>query len=174
MPRVRYECPVPYHPGMTAFAPIPMHYARVTTAYKSHVVGQPGTLGIPAPTWNARQVDQYRPDDLGPGSKNQPDVWYPNLYYQTQHQFYGIGGVAIFSDNLLPVPAIDPRLSGLNTRVSVQQADWQERTAGPRGFPGRNDFTKPVGRQSGSQRQTRWPRKSPRWPSLIGGRDRRG
>ncbi len=174
MPRVRYTCPVPQRPGMTAFAPMPAHYANVTTAYKSDVVGEPGTLGIAAPTWESGEIDQFRDDNHkaglqpklsgGPaGSGYAPDVWYPTKYYEDMHRSYGSGGVAIYSDNQLPMPAIDPRLAGLNARAVAASSRWDSVTAGPRGFPGVNDFTQPAGRQSGSQRHVRWPRRVPRW-----------
>jgi hypothetical protein len=175
MPRVRYQIPpMPSQRGVTAFTPVPVRYGSSHYAYKIGVVGAPGTRGIPAPTWNSSDIDQYRgttrksgmTDALSggaPGSGYAPDVIWPSLYYLVQHLSYGIGGVAVFSDNLLPHPALDPRLSGKPIRRSVQ-GFGRPGSVGPVAFPGRNDFTQPAGRQSGSQKQIGWPQRNVKWP----------
>jgi hypothetical protein len=183
MPRVRYQLPpLPNNIGVTAFTPVPQHYGSSVYAYKIGVTGAPGTQAIPAPTWDSSAIDQYRGNVKksgmttalvggAPGSGYAPDVWFPSLYYLVQRLSYGIGGVAVFSDNLLPMPAIDPRLQGLSVRVSVE-GHGRPGSVGPVGFPGINDYTQPVGRQSGSQKQVGWPPHRIKWPHRV--RARRG
>lgn len=78
--------------------------------YKGTVTGQPGTLGVP--------VDPVVPSsDIGDlamagtsRSVNAPNMIYPNLYYARPTQWPGAGmPIALISDNLMPVPAVDPR-----------------------------------------------------------------
>lgn len=137
-------------PGATssAFTPIPCVNGSVLN-YKGGVVGQPGTQGIPAPypgTPNDRN-----PTDYGGGpseSVAMPPVMYPQLWYQRTLDIPGAqvisGGMAIQSDNQMPIPARLP---------------WGKaaRLAKPPTFLG--------------QRQIQQPRQLPRWADWLPGRD---
>lgn len=99
-------------PGVnsTAFTPIPCINAS-TLNYKGGVVFQPGTQGITAPypgvsyDQNGTRVNS----GYSGGSKNMPQVWYPQLGYQHTLDIPGAevitGGMSIFSDNQMPIPA---------------------------------------------------------------------
>jgi hypothetical protein len=137
-------------PGATssAFTPIPCVTGAVL-GYKGGVVGQPGTQAIPAPypgTFNDRHPEEFQ---SGPSeSVAMPPVMYPNLYYQRTLDIPGeqviSGGMAIFSDNQMPIPARLP---------------WGKaaRLAKPPTFLG--------------QRQIQQPRALPRWADWLPGRD---
>jgi hypothetical protein len=75
------------------------------------VVGQPGTQPIAAPSPAA--VSQHRDAAVTRHrSSDSPDVFYPALYYQRLSENMAVtptGRVMLDSDNMLPVPAIDPR-----------------------------------------------------------------
>jgi hypothetical protein len=88
--------------------------------YKQYLLGSPGTVAIPAPTGNT-QISPDAGDKAQMGtarSSDAPDVWYPTQYYQ--QTLRGNPGpvtpVQIYSDNLMPVPAVDPR--GLPARLA--------------------------------------------------------
>lgn len=79
--------------------------------YKRHVTGQPGTQAVPV------HPDTPSPD---PGdiammglsrSSDAPNAFYPNLYFVGPADEYPGAGmpISIYSDNLMPVPASDPR-----------------------------------------------------------------
>lgn len=137
-------------PGATssAFTPIPCINGS-TLNYKGGVVGQPGTRGIPAPypgTFNDLNPHQY---GGGPSeSVAMPPVIYPNQYYQQTLDIPGdqviTGGMAIQSDNQMPIPARLP---------------WGKaaRLAKPPTFLG--------------QHQIQQPRALPRWADWIPTRD---
>ena len=113
---MKYTVPLPAKllGGVSAFTPNLVRLAGGgAQQYKRGLEGQPGTAAVPAPTADT----QISPD---PGDKAQmgtarssdaPQVWYPQLYYQ--QNLRGNPGpvtpVQIYSNNLLPVPAIDPR-----------------------------------------------------------------
>jgi hypothetical protein len=139
-------------PGATssAFTPIPCINGSALN-YKGAVVGQPGTQGIPAPypgvhysTANGTRVNS----GYSGGSENMPQVQYPQLWYQRSLDIPGAqvisGGMAIFSDNQMPIPARLP---------------WGKaaRLAKPPTFLG--------------QRQIQQPRALPRWADWLPGRD---
>ncbi|HMD24758.1 MAG TPA: hypothetical protein VKH61_11700 [Streptosporangiaceae bacterium] len=118
----KYVVPgVPLGAQPSAFMPHWNKYAASgAQQYKRHLHGQPGTMAIPAPTQNT-----VPSPDLGDiaqmglsRSSNAPDVFYPSQYYQ--QDLYGAPGpvtpVRIYSDNLMPVPAKDPR--GVSARLS--------------------------------------------------------
>jgi hypothetical protein len=98
--------------GMSAFMPAVTKSAASQYAYMDHVDGQPGTQAIPAPNNDIPQ-DRYV---AGRKSSDAPPQWYPSVYYQgtpfVNAQIYPGGGndsgVCIYSDNQLPVPAVDP------------------------------------------------------------------
>jgi hypothetical protein len=123
----RYVVPgVPAGAQPSAFLPHWNKYAASgAQRYKRFVVGQPGTMAIPAPTSNT-QISPDAGDKAQMGtarSSDAPDVWYPTIYYQPN--LYAAPGpvnpVSIYSDNIMPVPAVDPR--GVSARLSrpVQQ-----------------------------------------------------
>lgn len=92
--------------------------AGTQLSYKYRLDGQPGTEAIPAP-------DNDIPRDrlaIGDGQRYAEDFggsWFPQLWYQTGlPDPAGIGsfpaggndcGVRIYSDNQLPVPAVEPQ-----------------------------------------------------------------
>jgi len=106
-------------PPSTAFTPIP---ARNSSAfsYKGSLEGQPGTRGVPCglPEFGQQglQANGVRLRGGGSGynagSDTMPLVWYPQQYYQSTLLAPGEaasfqGGVNIWSDNQMPVPARD-------------------------------------------------------------------
>jgi hypothetical protein len=136
----KYVVPgVPRGAQASAFMPHWNKYAGSgAQQYKERLQGNPGTLAIPAPTSNT----QISPD---PGDKAQmgtarssdaPDVWYPQVYYQPDLQAAPgpVTPVRIYSDNMMPVPAKDPR--GVSARLSRpinQRGQFQ--IAMPRSLP---------------------------------------
>jgi hypothetical protein len=139
---VKYVVPgVPAGARASAFMPHWNKYAASgAQQYKAAVDGNPGTLAVPAPTSNT----QISPD---PGDKAQmgtarssdaPDVWYPTKYFEQSLDGNGTMGpvtpVRIYTDNLLPVPAVDPR--GVSARLSrpVNQRGQRQVTM-PRALP---------------------------------------
>lgn len=98
-------------PALSAFLPAITKTIGVGQAYKEHVTGQPGTHAVPAPN----NSNPSSPLLLGERrSSDAPPWWYPQLWYQ--NTLPGLpfpaggnsAGVQIYSDNQLPVPAIDP------------------------------------------------------------------
>ena len=125
--------------GISAFTPgFTRSAGSGAQQYKQGVNGQPGTQGIPAPT-----RDTVPSPDLGDlaqagcaRSSDAPDMWYPNQYYQQTLQ--GNPGpvtpVRVYSQNTLPVPAVDPRGHGaLMARPAVFLG--QNQIAQPRTLP---------------------------------------
>jgi hypothetical protein len=112
---------VPPQLAGTAFAP---HFNRLAASgaqqYKQGLTGQPGTQGIAAPTRDtAPSPDPGDIAQMGTSrSGDAPDTWYPQLWYQANLK--GNPGpvtpVAIYSNNLMPAPAVDPR--GTPARLS--------------------------------------------------------
>lgn len=111
MPAVRYVVP-----GATsgAFVPVPAATTAVV-AFKGEVNGQPGTMGIPTGSPEFGHAGQVvngvsvRGAGAGynQGSGTMPPVWYPQLYYE--RRLSETPEVSIYSDNQMPVPAMDPR-----------------------------------------------------------------
>lgn len=137
MTTVRYI--VPGVPGIyqdTAFTP---HFNRLAASgaqpYKATVSGQPGTRAVPAPT-----ADTVPSPDLGDiaqmgtaRSTDAPPFWCPNQYYDATLNGGGTMGpvtpARIYSDNLLPVPARDPRgIPSLQAKPAVQRGQRQLQT----------------------------------------------
>jgi hypothetical protein len=97
--------------------------------YKDGLTGQPGTQAIP--------VDPVVPSpDIGDlaqagvsRSGDAPNVFYPNLYWaRPQRQWWPGAGmpVSVRSDNLMPVPAADPRgVPGAQQMPLVQRGQGQ-------------------------------------------------
>jgi hypothetical protein len=104
----------------TALTPIPARNASAY-AYKASVAGQPGTQAVPCglPEFGQQGLAvngaQIRGGGAGyaQGSNTMPLAWYPQQYYQrtllAPGQAAGFaGGIRIWSDNQMPVPARDP------------------------------------------------------------------
>jgi hypothetical protein len=89
-----------------AILPVP---AQMGEAYQSWgpIVGMPGTDLIPAPYPAAvPQGVEYVSSDPTSTSKDAPPVWRPGIYYQPV--LAATPPMAVYSDNQMPVPAINP------------------------------------------------------------------
>ena len=91
--------------------------------YKDGVVGQPGTLAIPvhpeipSPDWGDKALAGLS------RSGDAPNYFRPNLYYaRPERDFWPGAGmpISVTSDNLMPVPATDPR--GIPARLAQHVA----------------------------------------------------
>lgn len=109
---------LPPQTGPTAFMPLraltpSVMDIGVAQGTPEDVTGYPGTKAIPAPYPATTSVGHEGGVDKLPSglseSRYMPQVWYPQQYYRQQHLYYGIGGVRVYSDNLMPMPAVDPR-----------------------------------------------------------------
>lgn len=121
---MRFQVPgVPAGAAVTAFAP---HLNRMAGSgaqmYKGGVSGQPGTRAVPAPVTDT-QMHQDTGDLAQAGtarSSDAPSAWYPQLWHERSLNGDGTMGyvtpVRVYSDNLMPVPAVDPR--GIPARLS--------------------------------------------------------
>jgi hypothetical protein len=104
--------------------------------YKDGVTGQPGTRQIPVPRPNIPSPDIGDLAQAGTSrSCDAPNFILPNLYYaRPQRSFWPGGGmpVSVNSDNLMPVPATDPR--GIPARLAqpVNQRGSRQIAAIPR------------------------------------------
>lgn len=80
--------------------------------YKDGLTGQPGTMAIPVhPVIPSPDIGDLANSGLS-RSSDAPNHFFPNLYYaRPQRQYWPGAGmpVAVRSDNLMPVPAADPR-----------------------------------------------------------------
>jgi hypothetical protein len=109
--------------GHSAVAP---HMNRLAGSgaqqYKDGVTGQPGTLPIPV---EGPGVEQSRTGQAQMGRHRTSDgpPWFlPNLYYaRPERDFWPGAGMPVSrrSDNLMPVPATDPR--GIPARLAAVQ-----------------------------------------------------
>ena len=101
-------------PGHPALVPhFNRHAGSGAQQYKSAVTGQPGTLAIPVhPVVPSPDAGDKALMGLS-RSSDAPDVFYPNQYYERSLDGDGVMGpvvpVSVYSDNLMPVPAADPR-----------------------------------------------------------------
>lgn len=112
---IRYTAPgwPAGQPGHSAFTP---HLNRIAGGgaqqYKDGVTGQPGTAARPSP---GPGVDQGRAGQAQMGlsrTSDAPGVFYPNQYWARPQRAYWPGAgmpISVTSDNLMPVPAADPR-----------------------------------------------------------------
>lgn len=99
-------------PPLSAFMPAVTKSVVSWQRYKQAVVGEPGTQRIAAPNNDIPQ-DRFQVS-ADHRSSDAPPWWYPQLWYE--HTLPGLpfpaggnsAGVCIYSDNQLPVPAIDP------------------------------------------------------------------
>ena len=113
---------IPRGAQVSAFMP---HFTRAAGSgavrYKAAVRGQPGTQAIPAPTTNIPRGGVVGQALMGTArSSDAPDFIWPNLYFEANLDGSGTMGpvtpVRIYSDNLMPVPAADPR--GIPARLA--------------------------------------------------------
>lgn len=113
---IRYE--VPGWPAKLAgHAAVTPNLTRLAGSgaqqYKDGVTGQPGTQAIPVGSVYAPSPDWGDIAQMGLSRTNDaPNVFYPNLYFaRPQGQFWPGAGMPVsrLSDNLMPVPATDPR-----------------------------------------------------------------
>ena len=88
--------------------------------YKDGVTGQPGTQPIPV---QGPGVEQGKSGQAQMGlsrTSDAPGMFLPNLYYaRPERDFWPGAGmpVSVRSDNLMPVPAVDPR--GIPARLAA-------------------------------------------------------
>ena len=99
-----------------ALLPIPAVASLNANTYGgTHIFGQPGTMGIPAPKPNSipETAAGWRGNQ---GSYCSPDVWFPSIYYTTPENNHP--PVNLLQDNPMPVPAVSPRqLPGISQRM---------------------------------------------------------
>jgi hypothetical protein len=101
-----------------AFMPLVTKTAEVWQSFKERVSGQPGTQPIAAPN-NDIPRDRLAVGDGQAYARDFGGSWFPQLWFQDSYgpgahtMSYPAGGndsgVRIFSDNQLPVPAIEPQ-----------------------------------------------------------------
>jgi hypothetical protein len=99
--------------GHSAVTPHMNRYAGSgAQEYKREVTGKPGTQPIPV----SPQIPSPDIGDLAQAglsrSSDAPNYFLPNLYWtRPDREFWPGAGmpVALISDNLMPVPAVDPR-----------------------------------------------------------------
>jgi hypothetical protein len=169
MPSVRQTLTgLPPQKGSTAFMPMRAMTTAVMNVSQSQgtpedIVGQPGTQGIPAPYPPATSVGHEGGLDKLPSglseSRYMPPRWYPSLYYRVQHLYRSIGGVSVYSDNLMPTPARDPRGLPVNMGSIGPQAFAAARGLTPTSPARPNKWVAGLGR-----RQVIWPQRAPEWP----------
>jgi hypothetical protein len=167
MPGVRQTLTgLPPQTGPTAFMPLRASTPSVFDISRAQgtpedIVGQPGTMGVPAPYPEQTFIAMKGDTDVLPSglsaSQYMPPRWYPTIYYRAQHLFAGIGGVRVYSDNMLPVPSVDPRGLPVNRPPIGPQAFAAEAGLTPTA-PARPNNTTGLGRF-----QIPWPRRMPDW-----------
>jgi hypothetical protein len=162
MPGVRQTLTgLPPQKGPTAFMPLRACTPSVFDISRAQgtpedIVGQPGTQGIPAPYPYGKQSELTR---IGTSTSfNAPTRWYPALYYRGQHLFVGIGGVRVYTDNMLPVPSVDPRGLPVNRPPIGPQAFAAARGLTPTAPARPNKWAGGLG-----WTQVPWPRRMPQW-----------
>ena len=165
MPGVRQVVTgLPPQLGATAFMPLraltqSVMDVSVAQGTPEDVTGQPGTQGIPAPYPMMTPPDAARPYFIGGGlcrSWHMPARWYPVLYYRQQHLWRSIGGVTVYSDNLMPVPAQDPR--GIPSGAIGPSGFAAYRGLTPTQPARPNRWARGLG-----QAQVTWPKRLPSW-----------
>jgi hypothetical protein len=131
---------LPQGAQVSAFMP---HFNRLAGAaqmFKGAVDGQPGTQGIPVPTVNTVPAGGVVGQALmgTARSTDAPDFIYPGQYYERSLDGDGTMGpvtpVRIYSDNLMPVPAQDPRGRPARLAKRVRNAG-QFQVGQPRAMP---------------------------------------
>ena len=119
--------------GHSAATPVPAHPAPGSAyQYKDGVTGWPGTKGIPAPASVAPSPDWGDIAQMGISrSSDAPPAIYPNLYWARPERDYWPGAgmpVSYQSDNLMPVPATDPRSVPAPLQVPISMRGNQQIT----------------------------------------------
>jgi hypothetical protein len=99
--------------GHTAATPVPAGAPGGSRLqYKDGVTGHPGTMAIPVdPVIPSPDVGDLAQSGAS-RSVNAPDAFWPNLYWAVPERDYWPGAgmpVSYHSDNMMPVPATDPR-----------------------------------------------------------------
>jgi len=106
--------------------------------YKDGVSGQPGTQAIPvAPVVPSPDTGDLAMSGLS-RSGDTRNVFYPNIYYARPQRAYWPGAgqpVSLVSDNMLPVPAVDPRGTPARLSYPVVQRGQRQIAARPVGSP---------------------------------------
>ena len=112
---IRYQ--VPGWPGQVqGHAAVTPHFTRPAGSgamqYKDGVTGRPGTTAIPVrPVIPSPDIGDKAQAGIS-RSSDAPDAFYPNQYWARPERAYWPGAgmpVSVQSDNLMPVPATDPR-----------------------------------------------------------------
>ena len=88
--------------------------------YKDGVDGQPGTLAIPAAGPGVEQGHSAQAQAGLSRTSDAPPWFRPNLYWARPERAFWPGAgqpVSVRSDNLMPVPAVDPR--GIPARLAT-------------------------------------------------------
>jgi hypothetical protein len=99
-------------PSLSAFFPAVTKTPATWQQYKQHLTGEPGTQAIPAPNNDIPQ-DRYQ-ISADHRSSDAPAWWYPQLWFEDRLPGlpFPAGandcGVRVYSDNQIPIPAIDP------------------------------------------------------------------
>lgn len=98
--------------GHSAAVPVPARPPGSAVHYKGETHGYPGTRAIPV-------VPVIPSPDIGDAaqmgvsrSSDAPNAFYPNQYWTRPDPWFRPGAgmpISIYSDNLMPVPATDPR-----------------------------------------------------------------
>lgn len=100
-------------PGHSAVAP---HLTRLAGSgaqqYKDGLTGRPGTTPIPVPGPGVPQCQAGQAQMGLSRTQDSPASFRPNQYWARPEAAYWPGAgmpVSLVSDNLMPVPAVDPR-----------------------------------------------------------------
>lgn len=140
---------VPAGAQPSAFMP---HFNRLAASgaqqYKGAVTGQPGTQRIAAPT-----IDTVPAPDIGDlaqagvsRSVDAPQAWYPQKWFERSLDGDGSLGpvvpVMLWSSNLMPVPAADPRGKPARLQRPRRSGRGQASVGQPRTLP---QWVSPVG-----------------------------
>lgn len=107
--------------GHSAVTPNLTRYAASgAMQYKDGLTGQPGTQAIPVhPVIPSPDIGDAVLSAIS-SSRDAPNVFFPNLYWARPERGFWPGAgmpVSVQSDNLMPVPAADPR--GVPSTLSV-------------------------------------------------------
>lgn len=102
-------------PPSTAFMPLITLPAvqGAYQSYKQHLVGEMGVIPIPAPNNDIPSSPLLCSSDSR--SSDAPPYWWPNRYYEDRLPGLPFpagandAGVRVWSDNQLPVPAVEPQ-----------------------------------------------------------------
>lgn len=115
-------------PGMTRMA------GGGAQRYKDGVTGQPGTQAIGVqPVIPSPDIGDLAQAGISRSSAA-PNVIYPNLYYARPQAAYWPGAgmpVSLTSDNMLPVPAVDPRGTPARLSYPIRQRGQKQIPAQP-------------------------------------------